>query len=209
MVSRKSFIPLLPLLVLLGACSATGDPSGNTGGGGGAGGSGSGATCPPDPNYNGAMPMVSLKNDLLADISATKENGGVFRRACAASSCHDEQNPIAGLFIAPPAKNPMTQDAIMITTDQIARFLSTTDGVMRMSATAPTIPIVDPRKPWNSFLMRKLDGCWTGIESACTMPVPPAEPPCGESMPASAGELLKADERDLVRRWIFQGAQNN
>jgi hypothetical protein len=207
MVSRKSFIALLPLLALLGACSATGDPPGNNGGGGGAGGSGSGATCPPDPNYNGAMPMVSLKNDLLADISADKPFGGTFRRACALSSCHDEQNPIAGLFIAPPAKNAMTDMPIMITTDQIARFLGTTDGVMRMSVAAPMIPIVDPRKPWNSFLMRKLDNCFTGIESQCTTPVP-AGPPCGESMPASS-ELLKADERDLVRRWIFQGAQNN
>jgi hypothetical protein len=213
MVSRKSFITLVPLLSLLGACSATGDPPGNNGGsgGGGAGGSGAGGaggggvTCPPDQNYNGAMPIVSLRNDLLADISATKPTGGVFRRACAASSCHDENRPIANLFVAPPAKDAMTDMPIMLTAEHVSRFLGTTDGVLRMSGTAP-MPLVDPGKPWNSFLMRKLDNCFTDIASQCT-PIDPGPPPCGESMPASAGMLLGADERDLVRRWIFQGAK--
>jgi hypothetical protein len=214
MVSRKSFIALLPLLSLIGACSATGDPAGTAGnagsGGGGAGGSGGGgATCPPDQNYNGAMPIVSLKNDLLADIGPGKPAGGMFRRACSASSCHDESRPIADLFIAPPAKDPMTQMDIAISPMQIERFLNGADGVLRMSVTAPTIRIVEPRQPWNSFLMRKLDGCWTGIETQCTSLVMDAPPPCGESMPASAGMLLEPAERDLVRRWIFQGAQNN
>ena len=210
MVSRKSFITLLPLLSLLGACSATGDPPGNNGGSSGAGGSGAGGggmTCPPDKNYNGAMPTVSLRNDLLADISATKATGGVFRRACAASSCHDETRPIAELFIAPPAKDPMTDMPIMLTADHVSRFLGATDGVLRMSMTAPTMPLVDPGKPWNSFLMRKLDNCFTDIASQCTTPIMDAPPPCGDSMPATAGTLLMPDERDLVRRWIFQGAK--
>ena len=205
----RNLIALVPFLSLLGACSATGDPKGTGGaGGGGAGGSGSGVTCPPDPNYMGGMPMVSLKNDLLSDITTDKPAGGVFRRACAASSCHDPSNPIAGLFIAPPARDSMTQDPLLIMPDQIDRFLNGTDGVKRASTTAPSIQIVKPNEPWNSFLMRKLDGCWTGIETQCT-PIPPSDPPCGESMPASAGELLAPAERDLVRRWIFQGAQNN
>jgi hypothetical protein len=210
MVSRSFLITLLPVLSLLGACSATGDPGGNggNGGGGASGGAGGAATCPPDMNYNGAMPIVSLKNDLLADISATKSAGGVFRRACSASSCHDESRPIADLFIAPPGKDPMTQMDIAISAAQIERFLNGPDGVLRMSVTAPTMPIVDPERPWNSFLMRKLDECWTDIEAKCTAPVGDAPPPCGDSMP-QGGELLKADERDLIRRWIFQGAKNN
>ena len=118
MASRPFFITLLPVLPLLVACSAAGSSNnGGTGGGAGSGGSSSGDTCPPNPSWNGSSPTVSLRNDLLADVSAQKPAGGVFRRACAASSCHDEQSPEAGLFIAPPARNPMTQDPITLTLD--------------------------------------------------------------------------------------------
>ena len=201
MGSRSFIALLLPVLV---ACSPTGDPgpspTGGTGGGGG-------VTCPPNQNYNGATPAASLKNDLLADVSAQKPFGGIFRRACAASSCHDEQRPEAGLFVSPPAKDPMTDMPIPITPEQVTRFLGATDGVLRMSQTVPTMPIVDPGKPWNSFLMRKLDGCFTDIAGQCT-PIGTAPPPCGTGMPSPGDPLLPPDERDIVRRWIFQGAKD-
>jgi hypothetical protein len=212
MGSRFLIALLLPVLV---ACSATGDPpvqtggtsgAGGTGGAGAGGSGGGGTTCPPDQSYNGSMPAVSLKNDLLADISTDKPAGGLFRRACAASSCHDDQRPEATLFIAPPLRDTM-QMPVMVTPDHATRMLAPADGVLRMSQTVPTMPIVDPGKPWNSFLMRKMDGCFTDIASTCT-PIGDGPPPCGDEMPATA-DVLPAAERDLVRRWIFQGARSD
>jgi len=219
MASRPFFIALLPLLPLLVACSAN-ETSSNTGGAGGGGGGGSGGggaggsggggvTCPPDPNWNGAMPVVSLKNDLLADSSTQKPGCGVFRRACSASSCHDDQRPEASLFIAPPLRDVMTQMPIALTPDHVTRLLGMTDGVLRMSQTAPTMALVDPGKPATSFLMRKMDGCFTDLASGnqC-IPIGDGPPPCGDEMPSGA-DVLDSTERDMVRRWIFQGAQNN
>jgi hypothetical protein len=103
----------------------------------------------------------------------------------------------------------MTQEPIVLTAEHVSRFLGTMDGVKRASLTAPSMQIVDPGKPATSFLMRKLDGCWSGLDGAgqC-MPLEMGPTPCGETMPFG-GMLLDAAERDLVRRWIFQGAQNN
>jgi hypothetical protein len=103
----------------------------------------------------------------------------------------------------------MTQENIVLTAEHRSRFLGTTEGVMRPSTTAPSMPIVDPGKPGNSFLMRKLDNCWAGLDSGgkCT-PLENGPMPCGETMPFG-GALLDAGERDMVRRWIYQGAKDN
>jgi len=56
------------------------------------------------------------------------------------------------------------------------------------------------------FLMRKLDGCYEGIEAGCTpLPGHDSDNPCGDRMPQRS-DPLSASERDEIRRWIAQGA---
>ena len=156
--------------------------------------------CPfPYSTWNGASPAVSLRRDLLADRSADKPTGGVLRRACTASACHDESPMTASLFIAPSASTPITEA-------HVDRFLGTADGVMRASATLPTMQIVKPGDPESSFLMRKIDGCFDDVASGCTPLQAGSSHPCGERMPLGSDSLC-ADERDMIRRWIAQGAK--
>jgi hypothetical protein len=67
-----------------------------------------------------------------------------------------------------------------------------------------------PGDPANSFLMRKVDGCFEGLEASCTVQSTESESghPCGDRMPHSSKTLCE-DERDMIRRWIAQGAKNN
>jgi hypothetical protein len=60
-----------------------------------------------------------------------------------------------------------------------------------------------------SFLMMKMDNTQGSLDAKCSDPdaVLPAKS-CGESMPQGDGLLPKAD-RDVVRKWIDQGAKNN
>jgi hypothetical protein len=224
MISRATLIALLPIVALAAGCSSeTTDPSGTgaaggsggAGGAGGTGGGGAGGTggggappCPfPYAGWDGNTPTVSLRNDLLAGPTSTAHpGGGVMRRACAFSSCHNETTFEADLFLG-PALRDREQNEIPLTDAHVTRLLGSMDGVMRASRTNPAMQIVKPGDPANSFLMRKMEGCFTDIESGCTA-LEPDLPRCGDTMPSGA-DLLGADERDLFRRWIFQGAKNN
>lgn len=225
MISRAVLIALLPIVSIALGCSS--DPATNPGGASGAGGSAGGAGgtgaggasgsggaavgCFPYNGWNGMSPTVSLRNDLLANASERPASGGgVLRRACAFSSCHNDVSKEADLFIGPLLRDSMTQMEISITPADVTRMLGNVDGVMRPSKTLPSMQIVKPGDPANSFLMRKMDGCFTDIQSMCTALEPPlpGDGPCGAQMPQKA-DPLEADERDLIRRWIAQGAKNN
>jgi hypothetical protein len=228
MISRAILIALLPIVTVGLGCSSESSEPGNSGGrggaggagatgGGGAGGTGGGAggaggggapPCPfPYDGWNGNSPTVSLRNDLLAGASQRPQSGGgVMRRACAFSSCHNDTSVEAQLFLGPGLRD-REQNEIALTDAHVTRLLGATDGVLRASRTIPSMQLVKPGDPANSFLMRKIDGCFTDIQSMCT-PLEPDVGPCGEGMPAGS-EPLSAEERDLFRRWIAQGAQNN
>ena len=98
---------------------------------------------------------------------------------------------------------------ITLTDADVTRLLGSMDGVMRASRTNPAMQIVKPGDPANSFLMRKVDGWFTDIMGMCTPLEQDLPSPCGDLMPASGSEPLCDDERDLIRRWIAQGAKNN
>jgi hypothetical protein len=156
----------------------------------------------PYATFDGSTPTVSLRRDLLANQS-DKPGGGVLRRACAAGPCHDADAE-ADLFISQPLRDPRTQNEIPLAEDDVRRLLGSGDGVLRPSKTARSMPIVDPGNPQNSFLMRKIDNCYEGIND-CTPLKAGATHACGSRMPELA-EPLCADERDMIRRWIAQGA---
>ena len=63
------------------------------------------------------------------------------------------------------------------------------------------IPLVDPGKPENSFLMHKMDGSLECASFSCA-------PDCGTSMPQT-NDVLPRATRDVVRDWILQGAADN
>jgi hypothetical protein len=150
--------------------------------------------CPFDyTNYDGmGMAAVSFDADVLP----------VMRRACGFSACHGTTvGSKAGLYLGPslmaPAPDTMTKQAII-------------NGLVNTpSSTAMAMNRITANDPEQSFLMLKLDGCHTTAGLTCTLQGSsmPSDS-CGQIMPPG-GQSLCADERDLFRRWISQGAQNN
>jgi hypothetical protein len=102
----------------------------------------------------------------------------VIARSCAFSSCH------GGLRAYPRLSPELAYES-----------LST-----GMSMQAPSLRLVTPGDPAQSWLMHKLDGTMSS-QAACAG----ANSPCGTSMPQSS-ELLPTAERATIRAWIQAGA---
>jgi hypothetical protein len=79
----------------------------------------------------------------------------------------------------------------------------------------PNMNLVTAGDPANSYLMHKMDGDACTLAAQCNMgPFHAAYPDCGANMPnpvppAMTSQLLAPSQRDTVRAWIKQGAQNN
>jgi hypothetical protein len=187
-IYQKFFIPFLCLAPLL-ACSESSD-DGDSGG-----------ACPYDySKFDGTSPTVSLSNDLLG-------TNGTLRFSCAfGSTCHGSETNSSGarLYLG----SDVDRDAGgPLTSQQIAQVHSNLVG--KPSTAAPGIQLVVPGKPEDSFLMMKLDGCLDQVRSQCEGTVSNVtEHPCGSPMPEGSRILPRA-ERDAIRAWIKQGAQNN
>jgi hypothetical protein len=141
--------------------------------------------------WDGSSPQVSARNDLLND------GGGLLRRACGASSCHgSETRPDGQLYLGPPVTAAITETQFQSVLANLIDFASKTN---------PSVRRVVRSDPENSFLMRKLDGCFEGISDGCT-PLPGNETnnPCGDRMPQTGP--LDAAERNEIRSFITQGA---
>ncbi len=65
-----------------------------------------------------------------------------------------------------------------------------------------TMPYITPGDPSKSYLLHKMDGDQCYFDLSCLAEF------CQESMPSSA-PLLDVAMRDVVRRWIAQGANDN
>jgi hypothetical protein len=81
-------------------------------------------------------------------------------------------------------------------------------NLMDKAIDAPSLSRVVPSDPANSFLMRKLDGCFTDIQSLCVVAPAESNNKCGDVMPKT-GDRLDASDRDLIRSWIQEGALEN
>lgn len=137
-----------------------------------------------------------------AEVSFQNEVLPVFRRACGlSSSCHGV-NPgsQAELYLGPkqsaPDPTPAERSALIAGLDQ-------------PSKTAPSMNLVAPGNPDQSFLQLKVDDTHNSAGLTCS-PQPGAESgqPCGDSMPQQS-PLLCQGERDILRQWIAQGAKDN
>lgn len=102
----------------------------------------------------------------------------VIARSCAFTSCH------GGLRAFP-----------RLSADTAYASLTTS-----MSMQVPSLRLVTPGDPAQSWLMHKLDGTMA-MRAQCAG----AGMPCGASMPQGS-ELLPAPEREMIRAWIRMGA---
>lgn len=164
--------------------------SGGAGGVGGVGGSGGmpNTACYDYSGFDGTMPAVSFKTDVLP----------IFQRSCGvSSSCHGDPNmPNENRpYLGPNKSTTATADDIQIL---LAGIVDVT------SFYEPKMSIVATGDPANSFLMYKLDDTLECDTLQCS-----SSKDCGGIMPQGAEVPLELEERDLVRRWIAQGAKND
>lgn len=163
-----------------GACSS---------GAGGGDGGGGGANEPPCFDYSEFDPnaaTVTFHADVLP----------VFRNSCGLSdTCHGKTGLRGRPFLGPK------KSAGEVTEADIDAILQAIVGVP--ADAEPGMSTVAPGDPERSFLMHKVDGTLTCeiLECAKTND-------CGEAMP-DAGARLPRETRDLIRRWIAQGAKKN
>lgn len=138
-------------------------------------------------SFSGASPAVSFKTDVLP----------IFRQSCGVggAACHGQQSGIKSHPFLGPAKSdpdPTQADIDVIFAQNVGVFA--TEATMTM--------LVDPGHPETSFLMHKMDGTQeTCGDAKC-------ETSCKTSMPLGQ-DILPADTRNTVRRWIAQGAKND
>jgi hypothetical protein len=128
----------------------------------------------------------------------------IFRGSCGLSetSCHGSKLSSKGdLYLGPKPSAPEPDGA--------ERSAIIAGLVNRPSKTAPSMNLVTPGQPEQSFLMLKMDDTHDGAGLACT-PLPGAKSgkACGDPMPQGQG-LLCAGRRDAVRRWIASGAKDD
>lgn len=139
------------------------------------------------------------------DVSFESDVFPILRRSCGLSSvCHgSETSSAAKLYLGPKKSDTVT----VIDTVLYQKII---DGVANVpSKTAPEMDLIEPGDPSKSFLMLKMDGCHDVAGLACTpQPKSKSGAKCGDRMPQGNSSLC-ADDRDVIRRWIAQGAAND
>jgi hypothetical protein len=174
-------------IVSTAGCGGGSNSSGGSAGSGGSGGAGGAAACFDYSTFDKTMPTVSYKTDVLP----------IFQRSCGVggASCHGDPNASNQKqpFIALPK-------AMMMTADDIKKFRAANIGVASFSE--PDMSLIAAGDPEHSFLMYKLD-----FELKCSKLKCGTD--CGDGMPRGNDNPLAQNERDAIRRWIAQGAQDN
>jgi hypothetical protein len=170
-----------------GSSSSSGSGSSSNNEGGSGGGSGGGDACFNYGDFKGDVPVVSFSMEVLP----------IFRRSCGIStSCHGATTPPlpAQHYLGPSMSSP-PPDAAMI-----QKIL---DGIVGVASDKEqSMKVIEPGNASQSFLLYKLDG--VTCERLTCLP-----DKCGVRMPQESKTPLPAAERDIIRRWIAQGAKNN
>jgi len=129
----------------------------------------------PPAGFDALAPAVSFSRDVLP----------VFATSCAFSTCHGSNvGPANGVYLGTDA----------------ARVHAAIVGVA--SGELPSMRLVTPGDPVESYLLRKMDGSQCALDARCS------GGSCQGSMPKNDA-LLPVAERDVVRRWIAQGARSD
>ncbi len=123
--------------------------------------------------------------DATKPTSFSKDVIVVFQKSCAFSTCHGATTGNAnGAFLG---NDPARVHAGLVNVK---------------SPELPTMNFVTPGDPKQSYLMHKLDGSQCTLDKQCT------NGSCQDSMPKN-DTSLPVETRDIVRRWILQGAKND
>ena len=199
MANARLTIPLLFSLLasvavgLGGSLAGCGGDSTSGGGNGGGGGAGGGA-CGPSADgcfdyscFKGDGPAVTFKADVLP----------ILRTSCGLSpSCHNSENGPGGQhYLGPKLSDPEPTAA------QIALIFEQSVG--KDPVIKAGMKIITPGDPEQSFFMHKLDSVKCA-KLACAQ-----DSTCGSLMPQGSMDPMPADKRDILRRWIAQGAKND
>jgi hypothetical protein len=138
------------------------------------------ATCNDDVTATASDAVVSFSKDVMP----------LFAQSCAFSSCHGASTGKAnGVYLGSDRE----------------RVHTATVGAKGLEH--PTMLLVAAGKSRESYLMRKMDGTQCALDAQCTG-APAGTPGCQSSMPKGDVPLDLAT-RDIVRRWIAQGAKND
>jgi hypothetical protein len=204
----RLIVPAL-LSAFLGLAAACGSSTSSSG-------TGSAGDCFDYTGFNGTSPSVSFKTDVVPILS----------QSCALSTACHGCDPTANPgctggggaytpFLGPIGGNPSaTQiDAIIAATvGQPAAPQASSISTSGLMVGNPSMSIVKAGDAANSFIMYKLDATTatpaTDTEVNCKTLACASSGTCGEAMPLN-GDQLSSDDRDTIRRWIAQGAQNN
>jgi hypothetical protein len=144
-------------------------------------GSGSGACEPYMSTANLQSPITSFANDVTP----------VLQTSCTSVSCHGiDMLPSGGLFLGNEGSGSSGASEII------------SGLVGQASGELVTMPYVTAGDPTKSYLMHKLDNDLCVYQTACV------GANCMMPMPYGTAELPTAT-RDIVRRWIAQGATDN
>jgi hypothetical protein len=179
---NKATLFCLAAAITAGAAVFTGCGSDGDGDGDGGGTSGD---CFDYSTFDGSEPETTLRADVLP----------VFQTSCgiAGGTCHGiANNSLPGqAYLGEALGTTMTDEQIAEVLEQNVNVASVKGGTMRL---------IVPNDPENSFLMAKVDGLCGDIQ--CT------DGDCGDAMPQTGGPL-KSENKEKIRRWIAQGAQDN
>jgi hypothetical protein len=131
-------------------------------------------------------PARSFRTDVLP----------IFENSCSlASSCHGDPASPDQASGYRPYLGEVNQET---TPSDVAMIFS---KIVGQDSHAASMKIVDPGRPEASFLMHKMDGDLECSAVTCATS-------CGTPMPQT-GDTLPREQRDIVRDWIKQGAQDN
>lgn len=133
-------------------------------------------------------PTVSFSNEVMP----------IFERNCSEQLCHgNAEGPRAELYLG-PAEDATETDITTVYAD-----------LKRPSKTAPSLMLVDPGNPDQSFMMLKLEGCQNTLGLTCTAEPNLCRSECGDPMPPLPRDTyasLDDTAKLTLRRWIAQGA---
>jgi hypothetical protein len=157
--------------------------------------------CSTGGNDGGAClgPFVSCADLTTPSVSFAADIVPIFQPSCAiaGSTCHGttdvattQMRPYLGNFDGGTDASAVVQGLVGVTSNE-----------------DPTMVTVVAGDPGNSYLMHKLDGDQCTLASACASSKTQYTD-CGLQMPYSSPPLDEPT-RDIIRRWIAQGAKNN
>ena len=130
------------------------------------------------------------------EVSLAREVMPVLQGSCTfGNSCHGTTTGSKGLVYLGPVLGATAS------VEQLEEMLEQTVDVEPVIEAG--MPLITPGDPAQSFLMHKTDGTLECAVLACA-----ADGSCGQPMPYTKA-LAPLEERNVIRRWIAQGAQLN